>query len=207
MTAANRHLAGYLPDSALVCSKAPRWRSRISALLNCHCRQLLCRNSPDRREYGRLFAEDRDRLKLRIIRFKEGRPLAAAAQDWAQAQPAGRPGNSQAVDRLSTVVHRSAVSGASRITQMKADKVAKASPDLARKVAHGEIALQGRYRRTDAGPATMHPCRSNCACRPRQGLGRVLLERWHCERDARNGGAGAGVEAVSFPATATCTRA
>lgn len=47
--------------------------------------------------------------------------IVARAQDWEKAQREGRPGNGQAVDRLSTVADRAAASGASRVTQMKAD--------------------------------------------------------------------------------------
>ena len=75
--------------------------------------------------------------------------IVASAQDWAKANARG--GNrqyvtnqdviqSQAVD-FDSVEKRAAQSGASRITQMKADKVAKEAPDLAVKVAHGEITL------------------------------------------------------------------
>jgi ParB-like chromosome segregation protein Spo0J len=67
--------------------------------------------------------------------------IVSAAQDWAKAQQVGRPGNGQAVDHFSTVAQRAAASGASRVTQMKADKVAKADPALAVKVAHGEVSL------------------------------------------------------------------
>jgi len=69
--------------------------------------------------------------------------IVASAQDWANSQGRGgdrKSNQSQAVD-FDTVEKRSAASGASRVTQMKADKVAKASPELAKKVGHGEISL------------------------------------------------------------------
>ncbi len=52
--------------------------------------------------------------------------IVGSAQDWTKAQHAGRPENGQAVNRLSSVADRAAVSGASHLTQMKADKVANA---------------------------------------------------------------------------------
>ena len=66
--------------------------------------------------------------------------IVASAQDWAKAQPAFRPkaGN---VTGLSTVADRARVSGASDKTQRTADKVARKSPELAGKVARGEISL------------------------------------------------------------------
>lgn len=66
--------------------------------------------------------------------------IVASAQDWAKAQTIGRP-EKVAETTFSTVEQRAAASGASRDTQLRADKVAKASPELARKVAHGEISL------------------------------------------------------------------
>lgn len=64
--------------------------------------------------------------------------IVASAQDWAKAQGNGKPGN---LARLDTRADRAAISGASDGTQKMADKVAKADPDLAKKVAHGEISL------------------------------------------------------------------
>lgn len=69
--------------------------------------------------------------------------IVASAQDWAQAQGRGgdrKSDQSQSID-FDSVAKRAAASGASRITQMKADKVAKADPELAKKVAHGEVSL------------------------------------------------------------------
>lgn len=67
--------------------------------------------------------------------------IVSSAQDWAMAQPASRPQKECNVAPLSTAANRAAESGASLRTQKMADKVAKASPDLARQVAHGEISL------------------------------------------------------------------
>lgn len=67
--------------------------------------------------------------------------IVASAQDWAKAQPAHRPEKAGNVAGLSTVAQRAAQSGASERTQRMADKVAKADPELAKKVAHGEVSL------------------------------------------------------------------
>lgn len=67
--------------------------------------------------------------------------IVASAQDWAGAQPVGRPGKSGNVAGLNSVADRAGQSGASERTQRMADTVAKKSPELARQVAHGEISL------------------------------------------------------------------
>ncbi len=73
--------------------------------------------------------------------------IVASAQDWAQAQTAGgdRKGKQAKIKvqdcTLKTAEDRAAQSGASLRTQKDADKVAKASPELARQVAHGEKSL------------------------------------------------------------------
>lgn len=69
--------------------------------------------------------------------------IVASAQDWAKAQPHGgdRKTDQGATLHLETVASRAAESGASVRTQKMADKVAKKSPELAKKVAHGEISL------------------------------------------------------------------
>lgn len=65
--------------------------------------------------------------------------IVASAQDWATAQTVGKPNG--ATLHHSTVAERATQSGASVRTQKMADKVAKESPELAKKVAHGEISL------------------------------------------------------------------
>jgi hypothetical protein len=72
--------------------------------------------------------------------------IVAAAQDWAKAQTVGRPEQSGNVTGLATVADRAATSGASDKTQRMADKVARESPELVRKVAHGEITLPQAVR-------------------------------------------------------------
>lgn len=66
--------------------------------------------------------------------------IVASAQDWGKAQTVGNP-QLRNVAQLDTAKDRSSQSGASLRTQQMADKVAKADPDLAKKVGHGEISL------------------------------------------------------------------
>lgn len=66
--------------------------------------------------------------------------IVASAQDWGKAQKVGNP-QLRNVAQLDTAKDRSSQSGASLRTQQMADKVAKADPDLAKKVGHGEISL------------------------------------------------------------------
>lgn len=78
--------------------------------------------------------------------------IVASAQDWSRAQPATRPkaGN---VAGLSTLADRTAQSGASERTQRMADKVAKADPELAKQVAHGEVTLPEAVKKVDGAKA------------------------------------------------------
>lgn len=69
--------------------------------------------------------------------------IVASAQDWAQAQAHGgnRRADQVATLPLETIKSRAAESGASERTQRMADKVARADPELAKRVAHGEMSL------------------------------------------------------------------
>lgn len=69
--------------------------------------------------------------------------IVASAQDWARAQTRGgdRKADQSRLNDFDTVEKRAAIAGVHRDTQMKADKVAKENPELAKKVAHGEISL------------------------------------------------------------------
>ena len=69
--------------------------------------------------------------------------IVASAQDWSRAHGLGgdRKSDQAATLPLDSVADRAAQSGASDRTQRMADKVAKASPELALQVAHGEISL------------------------------------------------------------------
>lgn len=89
--------------------------------------------------------------------------IVASAQDWAKAQGRGGDGSNQhkskpatlpvSTKSLDTVADRATQSGASERTQRMADKVAKASPDLARQVAHGEISLPKAIEQISPKPA------------------------------------------------------
>lgn len=80
--------------------------------------------------------------------------IVASAQDWATAQSVGRPGSDKwcNVAPFSTASDRAAESGASLRTQKMADKVAKADPELAKQVAHGEISLPKAVEKIDPKP-------------------------------------------------------
>lgn len=70
--------------------------------------------------------------------------IVASAQDWGNAQTVGNPAFKDQkcnVAPLQTVADRATESGASVRTQKMADKVAKADPELAKQVGHGEISL------------------------------------------------------------------
>jgi len=75
--------------------------------------------------------------------------IVSSAQDWAKAQAVGKPksGNVAGLDR---VADRAAQSGASERTQRMADKVAQASPALAKMVAHGEVSLPKAVRQVES---------------------------------------------------------
>lgn len=74
--------------------------------------------------------------------------ITSLAQDWNKAQPRGgdRRSDQSRSNDFDTVEKRAAAAGVHRDTQMKADKVAKASPELARQVAHGEKTLPQAVR-------------------------------------------------------------
>lgn len=69
--------------------------------------------------------------------------IVASAQDWAKAQTRGgdRKSDQSATLHFDSAAARAAESGASVRTQKMADAVAKADPELAKQVAHGEVTL------------------------------------------------------------------
>lgn len=69
--------------------------------------------------------------------------IVASAQDWAKAHVPHREKGAtlHPSSEADTVASRAARSGASHRTQQMADKVAREAPELARKVAHGEVSL------------------------------------------------------------------
>jgi ParB-like chromosome segregation protein Spo0J len=93
--------------------------------------------------------------------------IVASAQDWVKAQKqGGTKGNQYTkletgnVTGFQTVADRAAVSGVSDKTQRMADQVFKADPDLAAKVAHGEISLPKAVERVKPKkdkPTTFRP--------------------------------------------------
>ena len=69
--------------------------------------------------------------------------IVANAQDWLKAQSHGgdRKSDQSAILHFARTEDRASQSGASLRTQKMADKVAKADPNLAKQVGHGEISL------------------------------------------------------------------
>ncbi len=81
--------------------------------------------------------------------------IVSSAQDWAKAQTVGNPAFKAQrcnVAPLDTAAGRAAESGASLRTQKMADKVAKADPVLAKRVAHGEVSLPKALRQVEDKP-------------------------------------------------------
>ncbi len=64
--------------------------------------------------------------------------IVALAQDWAKAHTVGNIAKDSKAD---TIAKRADKSGASKRTQVTADKLAKEAPELAKKVASGEVTL------------------------------------------------------------------
>lgn len=97
--------------------------------------------------------------------------IVASAQDWAKAQTVGNPAFRQQeaqsgnVAGLATVADRAAQSGASERTQRMADKVAKADPELAKQVAHGEVSLPKAVEQVEA----KQPKQEKPAAKPADG--------------------------------------
>jgi hypothetical protein len=88
--------------------------------------------------------------------------IVSSAQDWAKAQSVGKPSKSGNVAGLATVADRAAQSGASDRTQRMADHVARADPELALQVAHGEVSLPKAHAavaesKKAATPELAHP--------------------------------------------------
>ncbi|WP_186151017.1 ParB N-terminal domain-containing protein [Burkholderia gladioli] len=85
--------------------------------------------------------------------------IVAAATDWLEAYSHGgdRKSSTCNVAPRSTVGDRAIQSGASIRTQKMADKVAKADPALARRVAHGEVSLPVAARQVSAAAGIPRP--------------------------------------------------
>jgi len=67
--------------------------------------------------------------------------IVACVQDWSKAQISSRPRKECNLAPLSTSKDRATQSGASIRTQKTADAVAKADPELSKRVARGEMSL------------------------------------------------------------------
>ncbi len=82
-------------------------------------------------------------LRRRHMTAGQQAAIVASAQDWAKAQSHGGNRKSDQVDTcpLETIAGRAAASGVSTKTQQRADKVAKADPELAKAVGHGDVPL------------------------------------------------------------------
>lgn len=82
-------------------------------------------------------------LHRRHLTAGQSAAIVSAAQDWARANAHGgaRKSDQGATLHLDSAKDRAAVSGSSVRTQKDADKVARADPKLAVKVAHGETTL------------------------------------------------------------------
>jgi hypothetical protein len=112
--------------------------------------------------------------------------IVASVQDWGNAQTVGKP-KSVNVDPLATIDQRAAQSGASRSTQKMADKVAKASPALAQKVAHGEISLPKAAKQIEPAKATPKPAKVSANAPTIESLqdeNRLLRDELREARDA-----------------------
>lgn len=87
----------------------------------------------------------------RHLKLEQFAAITSLAQEWAKAQRHGGTGANQHQSKQAahggrsahndTTADRAALSGASISTQRRADAVAKADPELARNVAHGEVSL------------------------------------------------------------------
>lgn len=76
--------------------------------------------------------------------------IISSMADWENAHQIGANQHSRKVNinhPLSSIKNRTEESGASRATQKKADAVAKADPELVKKVARGEVSLESAVKK------------------------------------------------------------
>ncbi len=83
--------------------------------------------------------------------------IVASVQDWTKAHAPGKPKANSATLHLSSVEKRAAQSGASIRTQKKADKIAKASPELSAQVGRGEITARDALAKIAPKKTTPEP--------------------------------------------------
>lgn len=108
-------------------------------------------------------------LSRRHLSAAQRAAIVAAAADWSTAhthgglrkpdqganlhlEPAGSPSTSSVKDRA-------ALAGVARRTQIKADKVAKADPTLAREVAAGHVSLEKAVAQVEGKPEPTTPAK------------------------------------------------
>jgi cell division protein FtsB len=94
-------------------------------------------------------------LHRRHLKAGQNAIIVASAQDWAKAQVQGANRHTMKTGNfagLETVANRAATAGVAERTQRDADKVAKASPELANQVAHGEISLAAAVAQVSGKP-------------------------------------------------------
>lgn len=80
-------------------------------------------------------------LHRRHLSAGQSATIVALAQDWQKAHPSGNTASIPNATKPETISDRAEKSGASKRTQASADKIVKEAPDLAKKVAKGEMTL------------------------------------------------------------------
>ena len=110
-----------------------------------------------------------ENLHRRHLTAGQHAAIVASVTNWANAQPRGRPSKGAAVHR-SSVADRVALSGASVRTQKLADKVARASPELARDIGLGVTTLPKALAIVEAGKHQGKPKKGKKAEQQRQEL-------------------------------------
>lgn len=96
-----------------------------------------------------------ENLQRRHLTPSQASAITSLAQDWAEAHVAHRNKGDSSHPSV-TVAQRAALSGSSKRTQQRADKVAKADPALATKVAHGEVTLPAAVAKVSGKSKTTH---------------------------------------------------
>ena len=101
--------------------------------------------------------------------------IVALAQDWTTAASHG--GNNKASVHMNTcsttTAERAAMAGVGHMTQRRADTIAKASPELAKTVAHVDLTTSDALR--PLRRAILEEPLSVCMMGPQQGTGAVLF--------------------------------
>ncbi|MBB2999672.1 hypothetical protein FHX57_002003 [Paraburkholderia tropica] len=111
--------------------------------------------------------------------------IVAAGQDWTKASQQGgdRKSDQSATLHFDTAEKRAAESGASLRTQKMADKVQKANPELAKKVAHGEVSLPQAIKQIEESAQEIIDRTGPVARKPSSAIAQEALESAIAERD------------------------